>query len=64
MIISGGMHMGCMKLVGEAFKDNTYSFNDNQKITVLGITNWRTVRGNESLVTVNVRFCLSSLLKA
>lgn len=52
MIISGGMHLGCMKLVGEAFKDTGYSSDD--RVPILGISNWTTIRGNEALVYANV----------
>ena len=45
--------MGYMKLVGETFKDN-YALNEKKKTVVLGITNWSTVRGNNSLLVKNV----------
>jgi hypothetical protein len=44
--------MGCMKLVGEAFKD---SLEENaQRTVILGIANWHSIRGKESLITKNV----------
>lgn len=46
--------MGCMKLVGEAFKDTIYSPGDKLKTVVLGIANWHTVRGKSYLITNNV----------
>ena len=37
-----------MKLTGEAFKDTNYSLND--QVVLLGITNWHTIRGKDSLL--------------
>jgi hypothetical protein len=45
--------MGCMKLVGEVFKEN-FSIESRMKPVVLGVTNWTTIRGNESLLNKNV----------
>ena len=49
-ITSGGSYKGCMKLVGEAFKENALSLDPNQKVTVLGIPNWCSVAKYESLI--------------
>ena len=37
-------------MAGEAFKDINYSTNERNLITLLGIANWHTVRGKESLL--------------
>ncbi len=46
--------MGCMKMVGEAFKDN-HLLDEKHRAVVLGIANWTTVRGNQALINNNVR---------
>jgi hypothetical protein len=55
-VITGGINLGCMKLVGEAFKDAS-SRSDSKKIVILGIANWTTVRGNQNLLISNVNPC-------
>ena len=50
LIITGGSYNGCMKLVGEAFKDNALSVDLAQRIVLLGVANWGTVSNNEKLV--------------
>lgn len=50
LIITGGSHNGCMKLVGEAFKNNALSIDLAQRIVLLGITNWGSVANKEKLV--------------
>ena len=56
IITSGGRNMGCMKLVGEAFKETGFSLklNDTKKVVVLSIGSWTTTRGNEALLNSNV----------
>jgi hypothetical protein len=50
LIITGGSYNGCMKLVGEAFKNNAASISLEQRIVLLGIANWGTVSNNDKLV--------------
>lgn len=50
----GGSNAGVMKHVGEAIKST--SLNPNQKIVVLGIPNWCTVKNNTSLIKKHVDF--------
>ena len=50
IIITGGSYNGCMKLVGEAFKNNALSIDCDKRISLLGIANWGTVTNNEKLV--------------
>jgi hypothetical protein len=56
MITSGGRNLGCMKLVGEAFRESGYMLNLNEKkrVVVLSIGSWTTTRGNETLLLANV----------
>ena len=49
-VSTGGTYRGCMKLVGEAFKENTLSIDPNEKIVVLGIANWGSVKKSELLL--------------
>ena len=55
IITSGGSYSGCMKIIGEAFKDNAFSI-DN-KIPLIGIRNWGSVTNNYKLI--NVKFILT-----
>ena len=52
MITSGGSYSGCMKLVGEAFKENALSMDFSAKINLLGIRNWGSVTNNHLLINV------------
>lgn len=52
LITTGGSYSGCMKLVGEAFKDNALSMDVSHKISILGIANWGTVTSNYKLINV------------
>ena len=56
MITSGGRNMGCMKLVGEAFRESAFSLSvdQNKRVVVLGIGSWTTTRGNDALLIANV----------
>jgi hypothetical protein len=49
---------GCMKLVGDAFKQNSESIDPNQKVVVLGISDWGTTARKETLIRDNVRLIL------
>ena len=53
LITSGGSYSGCMKLVGEAFKENALSMDLNAKVNLLGIRNWGAVTNNHLLINVN-----------
>lgn len=55
-VITGGINLGCMKLAGEVFKES--EFFEEKKPVVLGIANWSTIRGNDSLITTKVIFKL------
>jgi hypothetical protein len=50
-----------MKLVGDAFKQNSESIDPNQKVVVLGISDWCTIARKETLIRDNVRDILSFL---
>lgn len=50
LIVTGGTYNGCMKLVGEAFKNNALSIDLAQRIVLLGIANWGSVANNEKLI--------------
>jgi hypothetical protein len=50
LITTGGSYNGCMKLVGEAFKENALSIDPSKKVVVLGIANWCSVTKYESLI--------------
>jgi len=58
IITSGGSYSGCMKIIGEAFKDNAFSI-DN-KIPLIGIRNWGSVTNNYKLINVKFFFQLSN----
>jgi hypothetical protein len=53
-VISGGSYMGCMQLVGEAFKENSLSIDPSLIVPVLGIANWCTAANYESLIRPKV----------
>ena len=46
--------MGCMQLVGEAFKENSLSIDPSLIVPVLGIGNWCTAANYESLIRPKV----------
>ncbi len=48
-VTTGGFNQGCVKLVGEAFKDNS------QSIPVIGFAPWCSVANNQSLIKTNVK---------
>ncbi len=52
LILTGGSYNGCMKLVGEAFKNNAASISMDQRITLLGVANWGSVSNNDKLVHI------------
>lgn len=43
-----------MKLVGDAFKQNSESIDPNQKVVVLGISDWGTIARKENLIRDDV----------
>lgn len=57
LITTGGTYNGCMKLVGEAFKENSLSVDSNQIADVLGIATWGSIQNNH-LLSFNV--CLKT----
>ena len=56
-VTSGGSYNGCMRLIGDAFKNNTHSIDSDKNVTVLGIANWCTITNNEQLLNKNVSYC-------
>ena len=54
LIVTGGTSTGCMKLVGEAFKNNVASMDLVNKMILLGIANWGSVTNREKLVHTEV----------
>ena len=53
-IIDGGSHMGCMQLVGEAFKEECKTYgNEENRTVLLGIANWTTVREKDDLISTD-----------
>lgn len=50
LITTGGTYNGCMKLVGEAFKENSLSIDSDQMADVLGIATWGSIQNNERLI--------------
>ena len=50
-IVTGGMHAGVMKHVGEAVREFTVAQGPKSKIVSLGIAPWGTVDNKESLVS-------------
>ncbi len=62
LIVTGGSYNGCMKLVGEAFKNNALSIDLAQRIILLGITNWGSVANKEKLIKydVSILYCVLS----
>jgi hypothetical protein len=57
LITSGGTYNGCMKLVGEAFKENALSVDPSKVVTVLGITNWDSIYNKTTLIQSVSHFC-------
>lgn len=53
LITSGGSYSGCMKLVGEAFRENSLSIDLNHKINLLGIASWGSVCNNYKLINAS-----------
>lgn len=49
-IVTGGMHAGVMKHVGEAVREFTVAEGSKSKIVALGIVPWGAVNNKESLV--------------
>ena len=49
-IITGGMHAGVMKLIGEAVHGYTIAHGTKRKITVIGVCPWGCVFKKKSLV--------------
>lgn len=60
IITSGGTYNGCMKLIGEAFRENALSVDPTKIVTVLGIANWGSIHNNKNLITT-VIFSSSTL---
>ena len=51
-----------MKLVGDAFKQNSESIDPSQKVVVLGISDWSTIARKESLIINNVAFIYNEVI--
>lgn len=49
-ITTGGSYAGVMRYVGEAAKNDIRSLNQDERIVVMGISNWTTVANREELV--------------
>ncbi|KAI0235841.1 hypothetical protein LSAT2_013614 [Lamellibrachia satsuma] len=49
-IITGGMHAGVMKQVGEAVHDHLVAHGSKARLVVIGIATWGCVKGKKSLV--------------
>lgn len=49
-ITTGGSYAGVMRYVGEAAKNDIRSLNQDERIVVLGISNWTTIANKEELV--------------
>lgn len=58
-ITTGGSYSGIMKYIGEAFKKDVRSLNEDEKITVLGIANWNTVAKRDGLILSEVNIFLN-----
>ena len=56
LVTTGGTNSGCMKLVGEAFKNNSLSSDLDKRVTLLGIANWGSVTNNAKLIRNEVKF--------
>ena len=63
-IVTGGMHAGVMKHVGEAVREFTVAQGSKSKIVALGIVPWGAVNNKEALVSEDrkVRLISSRLL--
>ena len=53
-IITGGMHTGVMKLVGEAVQEYTLANGSRSKVVAIGIATWGCVQGRQQLVNKHV----------
>ena len=49
-ITTGGSYAGVMRYVGEAAKNDIRSLNQDERIVVLGISNWTSIANKEELV--------------
>ena len=58
---SGGKNQGCMKLVGDAFKQNSETIDPSQKVVVLGISDWCTIARKENLIRDEVRLVVANI---
>uniref|UniRef100_A0A8D0CLW0 Transient receptor potential cation channel, subfamily M, member 2 n=1 Tax=Sander lucioperca TaxID=283035 RepID=A0A8D0CLW0_SANLU len=54
-IISGGMHTGVMKHVGQAVRDHALSSAMQGQIVAIGVATWGTIHNREALVHSEVR---------
>ena len=61
LVTTGGTNSGCMKLVGEAFKNNSLSSDLDKRVTLLGIANWGSVTNNTKLIRNEVNFSFNLL---
>ncbi|CAH1774148.1 unnamed protein product [Owenia fusiformis] len=52
-IITGGMHAGVMKHVGEAVRDYSFAATSKNKVTCIGISPWGCVANVESVINKN-----------
>ena len=50
LVVTGGTNSGCMKLVGDSFKDHSLSIGLAKNIVLLGIANWGSITNNKKLV--------------
>ena len=50
-IITGGMHAGVMKHVGEAVRDYTVAHGNKSKVVALGIAPWGCVNNRDALIS-------------
>ena len=60
-IITGGMHAGVMKQVGDAVHDNLVAHGSKAGLVAIGIATWGCVKGKELLVKDGVsNVCMRS----
>ncbi|CAF1073902.1 unnamed protein product, partial [Brachionus calyciflorus] len=51
--VTGGTEEGIMKIIGEAYRDLTLRVDKREKLVLLGIANWTTIRNNHLLINKN-----------
>ena len=62
-IVTGGMHAGVMKHVGQAVQDYMTAHGQKASLNVIGITPWGCVNNKESLVDPDVSCLISHKAK-